>query len=105
MVGARDEALARGITINGMPIVISAYGAQADLDLYYEDCVIGGDGAFMVVARTGEELARTIRRKLILEISDLPPPPRLIPRRLRAHRLPHRREALPPAQLEPNPLG
>ena len=28
VVGARDEAVARGITINGLPIVISAYGAQ-----------------------------------------------------------------------------
>ena len=50
VTGARDEALARGITINGLPIVISAYGAQADLDLYYEDCVIGGEGAFVMVA-------------------------------------------------------
>ena len=79
VVGARDEALARGITINGLPIVISAYGAQADLDRYYEDCVVGGEGAFVMVARTGEELARTIRRKLILEISGLAPPPALVP--------------------------
>ena len=79
VTGARDEAVARGITINGLPIVISAYGAQRDLDLYYEDCVIGGEGAFMMVAQTGEELARTIRRKLILEISGLAPPARIIP--------------------------
>ena len=101
VIGARDEAVARGITINGLPIVISAYGAQADLDRYYEDCVIGGEGAFMMVARTGEELARTIRRKLILEISGLAPPPRLIPAAVRANRLPDRREAVPPAQLGP----
>ncbi|HET9068446.1 MAG TPA: DUF1194 domain-containing protein [Amaricoccus sp.] len=79
VAGARDEALARGITINGLPIVISEFGAQAGLDLYYEDCVIGGEGAFMVVAQTGEDLARTIRRKLILEISGLAPPARLVP--------------------------
>ena len=105
VIGARDEALARGITINGLPIVVSAFGAQADLDLYYEDCVIGGEGAFVMVARTGEELARTIRRKLILEISGLSPPPAARPGPVRAHRLPHRREALPPAQLGPDPLG
>jgi hypothetical protein len=79
VTGARDEALARGITINGLPIVISAFGAQADLDLYYQDCVIGGDGAFVMIAASGDALARTIRRKLILEISGLAPPPRLIP--------------------------
>jgi hypothetical protein len=79
VTGARDEALARGITINGLPIVISEFGAQAGLDRYYEDCVIGGEGAFMVVAQTGEDLARTIRRKLILEISGLAPPARLVP--------------------------
>ena len=79
VTGARDEALARGITINGLPIVISGFGAQAGLDRYYEDCVIGGEGAFMMVARTGDELARTIRRKLILEISGLPPPPQIVP--------------------------
>ncbi len=79
VTGARDEALARGITINGLPIVISEFGAQAGLDRYYEDCVIGGEGAFMVVAQTGEDLARTIRRKLILEISGLAPPALLVP--------------------------
>ena len=79
VVGARDEAVARGITINGLPIVISSYGAQRNLDLYYEDCVIGGEGAFMMVAQTGEELARTIRRKLILEVSGDMPPARIIP--------------------------
>ena len=79
VTGARDEALARGITINRLPIVISEFGAQAGLDRYYEDCVIGGEGAFMVVAQTGEDLARTIRRKLILEISGLAPPARLVP--------------------------
>jgi hypothetical protein len=79
VTGARDEALARGITINGLPIVISDFGAQAGLDRYYEDCVIGGEGAFMVVARTSDDLARTIRRKLILEISGLAPPPVLVP--------------------------
>ena len=104
VTGARDAALARGITINGLPIVVSAFGAQADLDLYYENCVIGGEGAFMMVAHTGEELARTIRRKLILEISGLVPPPAVVPAQFEPDRLPDRREALPPAQLGPDPL-
>lgn len=78
VTGARDETLARGITINGLPIMASP-GTMPDLDLYYQDCVIGGEGAFVMVARSGEELAATIRRKLILEISGLAPGPRLVP--------------------------
>src|SRR5216110_480807 len=43
----RDEVLAAGITINGLPIMMKrAYGSGSDtnLDVYYEDCVIGGPG-------------------------------------------------------------
>lgn len=79
VVPARDAAVARGITINGLPIVISEFGAQAGLERYYENCVIGGEGAFVVVARSSDDLARSIRRKLILEISGLPPPPAIVP--------------------------
>jgi hypothetical protein len=71
---ARDEALARGITINGLPIIASLR-TMPDLDLYYQDCVVGGEGSFVLVARTSDEIARTIRRKLILEISGLVPEP------------------------------
>ena len=78
VTGARDATLARGITINGLPIMASP-STMTDLDLYYQDCVTGGDGAFVLVARTGEELARTIRRKLIMEISGTTPEPSVIP--------------------------
>lgn len=78
---ARDVAVAEGITINGLPIVNnrpSRYGGPAipDLDLYYEDCVIGGPGAFIVVARDFVDFATAVRRKLILEIAGLQPAPR-----------------------------
>ena len=45
---ARAEALAEGVTINGLPIMLKAPGYLDihDLDLYYRDCVIGGQGAF-----------------------------------------------------------
>jgi hypothetical protein len=81
VTGARDEAVARGITINGLPVMLSAngIGSFAELDRYYEECVIGGEGAFVLVASNPDELARTIRRKLILEISGLVPEPRVIP--------------------------
>lgn len=75
---ARDRAVAQGITINGLPIVNdrpSRWGLPPfpDLDLYFEDCVIGGRGAFIVVAEGFGDFAAAIRRKLILEIAGLHP--------------------------------
>jgi hypothetical protein len=78
---ARDRAVARGITINGLPIMNdkpspSGRAPLKDLDLYYRDCVIGGPGAFYVVANDFKDFPRAIMRKLILEIAGLAPPPR-----------------------------
>lgn len=75
---ARDRAVAAGITINGLPILphpsqIETHGAIAELDHYYEDCVIGGPGAFLIVAEDFGTFAEAIRRKLVLEIAgDVP---------------------------------
>jgi hypothetical protein len=79
VVPARDDAVARGITINGLPVMTAPGGAMLELDRYYEECVIGGEGAFVMVAHSGEELSHTIRRKLILEIAGLAPEPRVVP--------------------------
>ena len=75
---ARDEAVAAGITINGLPILSPEgdYGSLqwfADLDLYYESCVIGGRGAFMVAANGFQDFSGAIRRKLVLEIAGKRP--------------------------------
>ncbi len=83
VVHARDRALMVGITINGLPIVndrLGPYGFPPlpNLDLYYEDCVIGGEGAFVVVADGLEDFARAIRRKMVLEIAGWTPPARLL---------------------------
>src|SRR5258706_4583578 len=55
----RDEVLAAGITINGLPIMLNrGYAtrpARPNLDLYYEDCVIGGSGAFFVSSLEGQK--------------------------------------------------
>lgn len=75
----RDEAVAKGITINGLPILAFEGSAPLNLDRYYQDCVAGGDGAFVMVAQEREDLARTIYRKLVIEISGLAPPPTLVP--------------------------
>ncbi len=69
---ARDRAVADGIVINGLPIIndrpqIYGYPPFPDLDLYYEDCVIGGPGAFVVVADGFKDFARAVLRKLVTE--------------------------------------
>ena len=75
---ARDEAVRRRITINGLPIMNDQYdlarAPMPNLDLYYQNCVIGGPGAFIVVARSFAAFGEAIRRKLILEIAGLSPP-------------------------------
>jgi hypothetical protein len=76
---ARDRVVAEKITINGLPIISgrpnpSGFPMFQNLDLYYEDCVIGGASAFMVVAHGFMDFARAIRRKLFLEIAGLVPP-------------------------------
>lgn len=69
---AREAVLNAGITINGLPIVIkkpNGFYSIPALDIYYEDCVIGGPGAFLVSVESKHEFASAIRRKLVLEIA------------------------------------
>jgi hypothetical protein len=65
VVRARDEAVAADVTINGLPIL----AVEPFLDQYYRDYVIGGPGAFMVVADTFENFADAILKKMIIEIA------------------------------------
>jgi len=74
---ARDKAVKAGIVINGLPILSDPKTQNIptiqNLDLFYRDCVIGGPGAFHVVANGFNDFARAIRRKLILEIAGRVP--------------------------------
>ena len=63
---ARDEAVRQGIRINGLPILT----VEPDLDQYYRKNVIGGPGAFAIVAKTYDEYSDAILRKLVTEISQ-----------------------------------
>ena len=74
---ARDEALRKGISINGLPIAIRKPGYLdiSQLDIYYEDCVIGGQGAFVIPISEKAQFIQTIKTKLIMEISDAPSEP------------------------------
>ena len=79
---ARADALAKGITINGLPVMLKAPGYYdiAELDIYYEDCVIGGPGAFSIPIRTKAQFSEAVRTKLVLEMALAPVfPPSVTP--------------------------
>lgn len=66
---ARDEAVADGISINGLPILT----VEPDLDRYYYNNVIGGPGGFMIPAANYDTFADAILKKLISEIAATDP--------------------------------
>jgi hypothetical protein len=70
VIRARDDAVAQGIGINGLPIL----AIDPRLDDYYYTSVIGGPGAFMIPVANYESFAEAIVKKLILEIASHPPP-------------------------------
>ena len=92
---ARDRTIAKGITINGLPILNDREGPSgrpqvAGLDLYFRNCVIGGPRSFLIVAGNFKDFSRAILRKLILEIAGSVPdtaPPRSQARAGRWHGL------------------
>jgi hypothetical protein len=83
VTGARDAALEKGITINGLPIMVKepSYSTMDidNLDLYYEDCVIGGPGSFVVPIKDRDKFKEAIRTKLVLEVAGRTPERRTIP--------------------------
>lgn len=73
---ARDEVAGKGITINGLPLMLKGGGQWShmdDLDSYYEDCVIGGPGSFMVPVYSTAEFGMAIKTKLVMEIASVYP--------------------------------
>jgi hypothetical protein len=69
--------LEKGITINGLPIMVKEPSQTAwdipDLNVYCEDCVIGGPGAFVVTIKDRAKIKESIRNKLVLEVSGRTP--------------------------------
>ena len=64
------------------------------LDIYFEDCVIGGPGAFVIPIRERNQFKEAIRTKLVLEIAGRQPEARVVPVQARdAARLLHHRRA------------
>ncbi len=80
---SRDAVLAKGITINGLPIMLKRPSAATmdidNLDVFYEDCVIGGPGAFVVPITERNQFKDATRTKLVLEIAGRVPPARVVP--------------------------
>ncbi len=78
---AREEALAKGITINGLPLMLKRPNSidSENLDTYYSDCVIGGPGSFMIPIRERQQFAEAIRTKLIREIAGHSVEPLIVP--------------------------
>jgi hypothetical protein len=79
----RDEVLAKAITINGLPILLKRpnFGTMDinNLDVYYEDCVIGGPGAFVIPIKERDQFKEAIRTKLVLEIAGRTSERRVLP--------------------------
>jgi hypothetical protein len=79
---ARDEAVAKGITINAVVILTPLNESfrpehtnpAGGLEKYFQDNVIGGPGAFTVVAESHESFGRALTKKLVREIAGLPGP-------------------------------
>jgi hypothetical protein len=83
VVTARDAALEKGIVINGLPIMVKepSYSTMDidNLDFYYEDCVIGGPGSFVVTIKDREKFKEAIRTKLLLEVAGRTPERPIVP--------------------------
>jgi Protein of unknown function (DUF1194) len=58
-----------------------------NLDVYYEDCVIGGPAAFVVPIRERNQFKAATRTKLVLEIAGRTPQARVIPAAASAPRI------------------
>src|ERR1700761_799577 len=79
----RDEAVSKGIVINGLPIMVKepSYSTMdiENLDLYYEDCVIGGPGSVFGTIKDREKFREAIRTKLLLEVAGRTPERPVVP--------------------------
>jgi Protein of unknown function (DUF1194) len=63
---SRDAAVARGVTVNGLPITS---GDEPDVGAWYRANVVGGNDAFLVVANGFEAFAEAFRQKLTREVA------------------------------------
>jgi hypothetical protein len=80
---ARDEAVAAGVTINGLVILSERpltwnpehTNPPGGLENYFRQNVIGGPGAFVIVAQDFNSFGQAIVKKMVAEIAEMPPEP------------------------------
>jgi hypothetical protein len=91
IVPVRDDLVAAGLTINGLPIMLKRPNTFTmdieNLDVYYEDCVIGGPGAFIIPIHERDQFKEAIRTKLVLEVAGRLPERRVVPAQARTPRI------------------
>ncbi|MEO8713628.1 MAG: DUF1194 domain-containing protein [Acetobacteraceae bacterium] len=76
---ARDQAVAAGITINGLAIIndhpmswtYAHVQPPGGLDAYYRENVTGGPGSFVLVVHDFQSFGEAVTRKLVSEIAAL----------------------------------
>ena len=85
VTAARDDATAKGVTINGLAIINEKTGGiqgtflfghthpPGGLPNYYRANVVGGPGAFVLQISNFETFAQAMTNKLLTEISDATP--------------------------------
>jgi hypothetical protein len=81
---ARDDAVAAGITINGLAIInehpvswtFAHVQPPGGLPLYYRENVTGGPGSFVLEIRDFKTFGEAMTRKLVAEIASRSPSPR-----------------------------
>lgn len=80
VTAARDDAAAKGISINGLPVMLkqASYLDVDNLDIYYEDCVVSGPGSFVIPIKDRSQFIEATRTKLVREIAQAPEPEALI---------------------------
>ncbi len=82
IVPTRDEVVASGITINGLPLMLKRPNPGTmdieNLDVYYEDCVVGGPGSFVIPVRERSQFVEATRTKMILEVAGHEPNARVM---------------------------
>ena len=85
---ARDEAVGSGVNVNGLVILTDQPSSWASehtnppggLEKYYRDNVIGGPGAFVLVAKDFNSFGDLLIKKLIAEIALIGPRGEVLPR-------------------------
>ena len=81
LTAAREEAIGQGVILNGLAVLDRSppppgLGPAQPLEEYYQQRVIGGPGAFLMVAEGFESFEQAVRRKVIREVAlDAPPGP------------------------------